>query len=164
MLLLETQILGRPIWPTTKKENNEKETAGWCDIAEDGASHSRRGANYTGECTVCGGQYKGETGSGAHTRISSHKAEIRANQDTNSMAAHLSTEHPDYSRDPLAIKFSVTRTGPKCLERQVREAVQIANMDPDRIINSHMEFVAPAIQRMTHTNLLDDGRNRGQGQ
>ena len=79
------------------------------------------------------------------------------------MAAHLSTEHPDYSRDPLAIKFSVTRTGPKCLERQVREAVQIANMDPDRIINSHMEFVAPAIQRMTHTNLLGDGRTRGQG-
>ena len=119
--------------------------------------------NYTGECTVCGGQYKGETGSGAHTRISSHKAEIRTNQDTNSMAAHLSTEHPEYSRDPLAIKFSVARTGPKCLERQVREAVQLANMDPDRIINTHMEFVDPAIQRMKHINLLDDGRNRATG-
>ena len=59
------------------------------------------------------------------------------------MAAHLSTE---------------------LLERQVREAVQIAIMDSDRIINTHMEFVAPVIQRMTHTNLLDDGRNRGQGQ
>ncbi len=56
------------------------------------------------------------------------------------MAAHLSTEHPDYSRDPLAIKFS--------------------SPGPDRIINSHMEFVAPAIQRMTHTNLLGDGRNQ----
>ena len=73
-------------------------------------------------------------------------------------------EHPEYSRDTQAIKFSVTRTGPKCLERQVREAVQLANMDPDRIINTHMEFIAPAIQRMTHTNLLDDGRNRGAGQ
>ena len=88
---------------------------------EDVASHSRRAANYMGKCTVCGGLYKGETGSGAHTRITSHKAEIRANLDTNSMAAHLSTEHPEYSRDPLAIKISVTRTGPKCLERQVRE-------------------------------------------
>ena len=86
-----------------------------CNIAEGGASHSRRGANYTGECTVCGNQYKGETGSGAHTRISSHTAEIRANQDTNSMAAHLNNEHPEYSKDPLAIKFSVSRTGPKCL-------------------------------------------------
>ena len=44
------------------------------------------------------------------------------------------------------------------------EAVQLANMDPEKIINTHMEFVAPAIQRMTHTNLLDNGRNRGQGQ
>lgn len=102
-----------------------------CDIAEDGASHSRGGANYTGQCTVCGNQYKGETGSGAHTRISSHKAEIRADQDTNSMAANLNNEHTEYLREPLAIKFSVSRTGPKCLERQVREAVQLANMDPE---------------------------------
>ena len=79
------------------------------------------------------------------------------------MAAHLNNEHPEYSRDPLAIKFSVARTGPKCLERQVREAVQLANMDPDRIMNTQMEFVAPAIQRMTHVNLLDDGRNRATG-
>ena len=107
-----------------------------CDIAEDGASHSRRGANYTGECTVCGGQYKGETGSGsAHTRR-------RSEPDTSSMAAHLSTEHPEYSRDPLALKF--------------------LSPGPGRA-SPHMEFVAPAIQRMTHTNLLGDGRTRGQG-
>ena len=30
-----------------------------------------------------------------------------------------------------------SRTGPKCLERQVREAVLLANMDPDTIINTH---------------------------
>ena len=36
-------------------------------------------------------------------------------------------------------------------------------MDPDRIIHSHinhMEFVAPAIQRMRHINFLDDMRDR----
>ena len=65
-----------------------------CNIAEDGASHSRRGANYG------------------------------ANKDTNSMAAHLNNEHPEYSRDPLAIKFSNARTGPKGLEHQVRPAVE----------------------------------------
>ena len=84
-----------------------------CDIAENGASHSRRGANYTGECTVCGGQYRGETGSGAHTRISSHKAEIRANLDTNSMAAHLSNEHPKYSRDPRPSNSQSPGPGPR---------------------------------------------------
>ena len=84
----------------------------------------------------------------------SHKAEIRANLDTNSMAAHLSR----VLEGSPGHKFYVTRTRPKCLERLVREAVQLANMDPDRIINTHMEFVAPAIQRMTHTSFLGDRR------
>ena len=132
-----------------------------CNIEEDKAIYSRRGVNYTGKCTVWGNQCRGETEAGAHTRICQYQTELQGNVATNSMATHLSGEHPEYSREPQAIKFSVTRTRPKCLERQVREAVQLANMDPDRIINTHMEFVAPAIQRMTHTNLLDDGRNRG---
>ena len=67
---------------------------------------------------------------GTHTRGRSGPTR----QDTNSMAAHLNNEHPEYSRDHLAIKFSVARTGP---------------MDPDRIINAHMEFMAPAKERMT---------------
>ena len=66
------------------------------------------------------------------------------------MASHL-------SRDPLAIKFSVSRTGLKCLEHQVKEAVQLANIDPDKIINTQMEFMAPALERMMHTKFLDDG-------
>ena len=73
------------------------------------------------------------------------------------MAVHLNNDHSEYSWDPLAIKFSVARTEPNSLERQVREAVQLANMDPERTINTQMKFVAPAIQRMTHINLLDDG-------
>ena len=60
-----------------------------CEIEEDGASHSRRGANYTDEC-------RGETGAGAHTRICQHQAEIRGNVTTKSMASHLSGEHPEH--------------------------------------------------------------------
>ena len=59
-------------------------------------------------------------------------------------------------RDTQDINFSVTRTGAKCLECQVREVnmISMANMGTtDKIINIHMEFLAPAIQRMTHTNL-----------
>ena len=51
------------------------------------------------------------------------------------MAAYLSNEHTEYRWDPQTIKFSITRTGPKCLEHQVREAVQLADMEPDKIIN-----------------------------
>ena len=46
-----------------------------CDIAENGASHSRRGANYTGECSVrqpvpggdrVGGPHKDQLTQGGH--------------------------------------------------------------------------------------------------
>ena len=61
---------------------------------------------------------------------------------------------PRVQKEPQAIMLKVNRTGPKCLKRKVREAVQLTNMDPDpdKIINTQMELVAPAIQRNTHTN------------
>ena len=60
-----------------------------CEIEEDGANHSRWGANYTGEC-------RGETRAGAHTRICQHQAEIRGIVTAKSMASHLSGEHPEH--------------------------------------------------------------------
>ena len=59
--------------------------------------------------------------------------------------------------------FSVTHTGKKSLERQVREAQQIANTNPAHIINGRAEYIRPAIQRMAHADLLDDNRGRGPG-
>ena len=88
-----------------------------CDIEEQGASHSRRGANYSGTCKLCGKVYIGETGFGAHSRVSQHQADIRVNSITNSLAMHLVEEHPQQQRNPAAFSFSVSRTGPKALER-----------------------------------------------
>ena len=42
-----------------------------------------------------------------------------------------SNRSPEYRRDPQTNKFSITRAKPISIERQVREAVQLANMDPD---------------------------------
>ena len=135
-----------------------------CDISEEGASHSRRGANYSGTCIICGNIYHGETGFGAHTRVSQHKEDIRRNNDNNSMAAHLSDHHPEHQGDPNAIIFSVNKTGPSPLLRQVREACKIANTFPTQVMNSRAEYLRPVIQRLTHTDLIpDDNRNRGQG-
>ena len=80
------------------------------------------------------------------------------------MAIHLSEDHPEHRGDPGAIVFSVTKTGPKPLDRQVREALRIANTPPDQIMNSRAEYLRPVIQRLTHTDLIPDiDRNRGQG-
>ena len=135
-----------------------------CDIAEEGASHSRRGANYNGTCAICGKIYRGETGFGAHTRVKQHKEDIRKNNENNSLAAHLLEDHPEHRGDTNAIIFSVTKTGPRPLEREIREAVQIANTHPTQLINSRAEYIRPVIQRLAHADLIpDDNRNRGQG-
>ena len=135
-----------------------------CDIAEEGASHSRRGANYTGTCLLCGSLYRGETGFCAHTRVSQHREDIRKNSEHNSMAIHLSEQHPEYRGDPYAISFSVSNTGPKPILRQIREAVQIANTHPTQVMNGRSEYLRPVIQRLAHTDLIADNiNNRGPG-
>ena len=123
-------------------------------------SHSRRGANYTGTCIICGNVYRGETGFGAHTRVCQHKDDIRRNSDTNSMAIHLTETHPEHQGDPDAIIFSVTNTGPKPLEREIREAVQIANTVPTMLMNSRAEYIRPVIQRLAPVDLLDERDRR----
>ena len=78
--------------------------------------------------------------------------------------AHLSDHHPEHRGDSDAIVFSVSKTGPSPLLRQVREAVQFANTFPTQVMNSRAEYLRPVIQRLTHTDLIpDDNRNRGQG-
>ena len=137
-----------------------------CDIEEQGASHSRRGANYTGTCKLCGKIYRGETGFGAHSRVTQHRADIRSNSVTNSLAQHISEEHPEHLRDPSLFSFSVNRTGPKALERLVREACQIVNTPPNLLINGRAEYIRPVIQRLAHADLLGDnvdGRDRQRG-
>ena len=120
-----------------------------CDIEEQGASHSRRGANYSGTCTICGKIYIGETGFGAHSRVSQHQADIRVNSATNSLAQHLSEEHPEHIRDPSIFTFSVNKTGQ-----------QILNTAPTNLINGRAEYIRPAIQRLAHAYLLGDNDDR----
>ena len=80
------------------------------------------------------------------------------------MAVHLLKNHPEHKRDPNAIIFTVTKTGPRPLEREIREAVQIANTPPTQLLNSRTEYIRPVIQRLAHADLIPDiDRNRGQG-
>ena len=127
-----------------------------CHISEEGASHTRRGANYTGTCNICGMIYHGETGFSAHTRINQHREDIRKNSDGNSISVHLSEQHPQNRGDPDSINFSVSKTGPKPLQRLVREAVKIANTNPAQVMNSRSEYIRPVVQRLIHTNLIPD--------
>ena len=135
-----------------------------CNIEEGGASHLRRGANYTGSCQVsgCEARYRGETGFGGHARISGkngHQSDIRLRNQKNSHAQHLHEQHPEHEGNINSIKFKVTHNNKKPLERIVREAVQLAadvEQNPDDVINGQLEFVRPAGRRMTFGDLLPD--------
>ena len=65
--------------------------------------------------------------------------------------SHLSMHSKDLTPQPMAVKFSVGRFWTKSLQHHVSDA----NMDPDKIINTLMELVAPTLERrMIHRNLL----------
>ena len=137
-----------------------------CDLEDNGVDHLRRGANYTGTCTVdpCEDRYRGESGFGGHARIDGrggHKDDIRLKNLKNSAAQHLRDKHPEREGDLTAIKFKVTKTNKKPLERVCREAVQIAADPPDKRINGRGEFRRPAIRQMTFGDLIPDNRRQG---
>ena len=63
--------------------------------------------------------------------------------------------------EDLAIKFSVARTRPKRLDRQVREAVQLANLDSSSTPTGNSWPRRFKLPKLFIINLLIDGRNRG---
>ena len=63
------------------------------------------------------------------------------------------------------LSFPLVTLEPVPMLRQIWEAVQISNTNPNsgQIINGRTEYLRPVIQRMAHVDLLDDDRARGQG-
>ena len=129
-----------------------------------GPSHLRAGANYTGVCNLCDHRYCGETGFSAHARINSHEKQIRADDQRNSMAQHLASNHPTQRKKAEVFSFKVVTTGEKPLTRQLREAQKIANdISSGQLINGRNEHIAPAFQQMAPTDILDRDQNRRVG-
>ena len=124
-------------------------------------SHTRSGANYTGTCTVCHKRYRGETGFNAQARLDTHEKQIRGSVQANSMARHLTEEHPARRRDPTTFSFRVEKAGERPLPRQIREAQKIANETLGRLINGRNEHIPPAIRTLAPGHLLDNEAVRG---
>ena len=135
-----------------------------CRMEDSGPSHLRAGANYTGVCTICSRRYRGETGFSAHARINSHEKEIRTNDQRNSMAQHLTINHPAQRKNVDAFSFMVVTAGERPLTRQLREAQKIANDIPSgQLINGRNEHIAPAFQQMAPRDILNRDQNRFTG-
>ena len=101
-------------------------------------SHHRSGALYKGTCTTAerGGkaEYTGETGYTAYTRMAEHECDIRRGNTKNAFAKLLAVHHPDEERNPELFKFECVKTFPRCLDRQVAEAVHIFRSEADIVV------------------------------
>ena len=87
---------------------------------------------------------------------------IKTNDMKNSMAQHLTTDHPAQRKNPESFAFKVVTTGERPLTRQLREAQKIANDIPSgQLINGRSEHIPPAFQQLAPTDILD--RDRGTG-
>ena len=127
-----------------------------CESGEKGASHTKRGPVYSGECLDCGevnitAGYDGESGFSAYNRFKSHKASINSNTTSNAFARHLNEFHPDKIKDHTGFKVKVEGTFKKCLDRQVKEGINIfANSEKRDIqMNSKLDFHGPSATRTT---------------
>ena len=78
---------------------------------------------------MCQKRYRGETGFNAHARLDTHEKQIRGSVQANSMARHLTEEHPARRRDPTTFSFQVEKAG----EWQIPEAQK--NETPEWLIN-----------------------------
>ena len=127
-----------------------------CESGEKGGSHTKRGPVYSGECMDCGevnitAGYDGESGFSAYNRFKSHKASINNKTTSNAFARHLKEFHPEKVKDYTGFKVRVERTFKKCLDRQVREGINIfSNADKfDIQMNSKLDFHGPSATKTT---------------
>ena len=131
-----------------------------CESGEKGGSHTRRGPVYSAVCTLCGkddikATYDGESGFSAWNRFESHKTDIKNKVTSNAFARHLETFHKDRVQDHSVFKVKVEKTYKKCLDRQVREGINIFNSEAEIQMNDKSEWHLPSLQRTTTTHEID---------
>ena len=107
-------------------------------------------------------EVQGQDGFNAHARLDTHKKLIRGSVQANSMARHLTEEHPARRRDPTTFSFRLEKAGEQPLPRQIRGAQKIANETPGRLINGRNEHIPPAIRPLAPGHLLDNEAVRGE--
>ena len=128
-----------------------------------GGSHTRRGAVYTGQCTLClekglDAKYVGETGDSAYHRQTEHDRDVKRRDTANAFAKHIEMFHPDKAGDKSIFKIKTEATFKKCVERQCHEGVMIESSKDkvDVLLNSKSEWHGSAVTRVTTERDGDD--------
>ena len=73
---------------------------------------------------------------------------------SNAFGKHITEVHDEDTE--VQFKVDVIRSYNKPLERQVREGVEIYNIDADIIMNSKIDYFQPRLRRLGFNNLFED--------
>ena len=138
-----------------------------CKSGLKGASHTRRGALYSGQCTLCqeAGKtsvYTGECGWNAVYRFGIHERDVRGRVETNAFFKHLEIHHPEHQGDMSVFKFKVLGTFKRSLDRQVMEGTHLERSTADLVLNSRAEYHGSAVPRVTIAHDTRDTRDTNQ--
>ena len=144
------------------KEQNDCERQDCVIHANGGKGQcNREGIVYRGQCVTCkeaGKQsiYIGESGRSGYVRGKQHKAAMNNpnRHQNNAFGKHIMEVHEGGT--DVQFKVDVIRSYKKPLERQVREGVEIYNIDADIVMNSKIDYFQPGLRRLGFNNLFED--------
>ena len=145
-----------------------KEDGCWpCRSGVKGASHTRRGALYSGQCTLCKetgktSSYFGESGYNSVFRFGLHESDVKNRVETNAFHKHLENHHPERLGDMSVFECKVMGTYKRSLDRQVAEGTQLERAEVDQLLNSRAEYHGSAVPRVTIAHDTRDTRDTHQ--
>ena len=103
------------------------------------------GVVYSIVCVLCeeegkGSFYFGESGKNCFERGKKHLDDFNASVSSHCMTIHAKVHHPDVAKNELKFRMIPLRRNTKPLERQISEALLIANSNADILLNSGSEW------------------------
>ena len=111
------------------------------------------GVVYSIVCTLCEEEgrgaavYYGESGKNCYARGKKHLEDFRSGNSNHCMVIHARVHHPEEARVVSHFKMIPLRTFRKPVERQISEALTIANSEADILLNSGSEWRAGRVPR-----------------
>ena len=115
------------------------------------------GAVYSIVCLLCQGKgtdavYYGETGKNCYSRGKKHLEDFAAKLSSHCMTIHAKKHHPDVTTVASNFRMIPLKLIRKPLDRQITEALEIANSSVDILFNSGTEWRFGQIPRTAVTS------------
>ena len=142
-----------------RKDSFEENCKDGCPPCEDATkrhrlSHCHRtGVHYEAKCVDCDNRgkmrkYHGETARNVHVRSKEHLSDLKNKREKSWMLKHIKKEHENENPQDIKFSWKISQKFRKPLERQLTEAVNIANAPIDESLNSKGEYNSYILRKL----------------